>query len=271
MIHFDCHAHVYERVFAAGTPRYLPRRPAPLKVWLDHLNGAALRGGVIVQTSFFGTDNSELLAALAPLDHRRFCGVAALDCCATQAELARLVASGVRGVRWNLIEGAPLPDMKLPAVSAFLDRLNRAGLHLELHLESPGLAYLLPQLVPRVERIVVDHFGLPVSADPLDDPLLCWLRHTGDRSAIWVKLSAPYRFRVAAAPHAAALLDLIGPERILWGSDWPWTRHEGRFDYHGTLRWAEQWLGSEFDDSAAARALYGLTAATLTGPRERTV
>lgn len=259
MLHFDCHAHVYERVFSDGAPRYLPDRPAPLEDWLRQLKAADLLGGVVVQTSFFGTDNTELLAALSRLDRTRFCGVAALDWRASEEKLAQFVEAGVRGVRWNLVEGAPLPDLDNADVLSFLGRLNRIGLHLELHLESPGLAHLLPKLAHRVNRIVIDHFGLPVDAVPQQEPWLNWLRSVSDRSGIWVKFSAPYRSRVAVSAHAEALLELLGPGQIVWGSDRPWTRHEGKFDYGVTLDWARAWLGDDFSDNTAASDLYGIS------------
>ncbi|HEY0293704.1 MAG TPA: amidohydrolase family protein, partial [Bordetella sp.] len=47
------------------------------------------------------------------------------------------------------------------------------------------------------------------------------------RHPTWFKLSAPYR--LGGLPAASLLPDIvasIGPRRLLWGSDWPCTRHE---------------------------------------------
>lgn len=229
-IAFDCHAHVFETVAAVGRPRYLPRRPAPLTAWTTLLDAHGLAGGVLVQPSFLGTDNRQLLAALARLPAGRFAGVAVVELGVASGELADLAEAGVRGLRWNLVEGAPLPDPDAPAVCRFLEQLGMAGLHLELHLEGPRLAGYLPRLAPRVWRLVIDHGGLPDAADPADDAGLHAITSLAGKGRLWVKLSAPYR-SAARPSHVRALLAALGPERLVWGSDWPWTRHESGRDY----------------------------------------
>lgn len=79
MIHYDCHAHVYEHIAAVTGARYTPTVPAPLAHWRQHLQTHGLRGGVIVQVSFLGTDNTQLCAALAQLDSAHFAGVAVVS------------------------------------------------------------------------------------------------------------------------------------------------------------------------------------------------
>ncbi|MER5756832.1 amidohydrolase family protein [Streptomyces sp. NPDC002088] len=59
-----------------------------------------------------------------------------------------------------------------------------------------------------------------------------------------MKAAAPYR----SAPQAAtaimrSLLHARGGERMLWGSDWPWTRHEEGRVYSETLAWLTAELG----------------------------
>jgi predicted TIM-barrel fold metal-dependent hydrolase len=259
MIRFDCHAHVFERVVPSGRPRYLPDYVAPLAEWRGHLTRHGLLGGVLVQPSFFGFDNFELAAALAQLDRGRFAGVAVVDPEA-EADLQSLARGGICGLRWNLVHGAPVPDLERPAVRRHLESVAAVGLHLEIHLESTRLAELLPRITGIGLAIVIDHFGLPVASDPRDEPWLKVLRSlpVDQRNRVFVKFSAPYRSSVPVALHAEALRHELGPERIVWGSDWPWTRHEGKFDYHHTVEWAHRWLGDDFDDRVAVSKLYGL-------------
>jgi predicted TIM-barrel fold metal-dependent hydrolase len=262
MLRFDCHAHVYERVYAVGKPRYLPKTTAPLKDWQAQLQARGVEGGVIVQISFFGTDNSELLNALRTTGTERFRGVAVVPLEAGEENLQMLRAEGIRGVRWNLVAGAPLPDPALPSVRDFLKRLNRTGLHLQIQLEGPLLGPYLRALCPLVERIVVDHFGLPACPSPRDEPWIGALAELASSSDLWVKFSAPYRSPVDVQPHAEAILDIIGAGRVVWGSDWPWTNHEGKHGYDDTLRWADRWLGQADlpDVEHASRQLYGFEA-----------
>lgn len=254
MFRFDCHAHVYERVVPVGRPRYVPARAAPLAAWTACLDRHGLSGGVIVQPSFFGTDNSETLGALSRLDRRRFAAVAVVAPDADAQTLADLAQAGVRGVRWNLVEGAALPDPAAPDVLAFLTRLAAAGLHLEVQLEAPRLAGWIGRVCEAAGRVVVDHYGRP-SGPPETDPFIAEARRLGPSSGLFVKLSAPYR-SVATPAHAAALREALGPGRLVWGSDWPFTRHENAATYSAMA--AAGRLAFPEDDGVAAHALYGL-------------
>lgn len=256
---FDCHAHVYERIHAAGQPRYLPKALAPREVWRKHLQTHGLEGGVIVQTSFFGHDISELLNALRALGARKFRGVASVPMDAGGEQLQALKAEGICGIRWNLVRGAARPDLTLQPVQDFLKRLNRVGLHLEIHLEGALLGPYLRGLAHHVDHIVVDHFGLPSAPLPSDEPWIAALRDLASSSDIWVKFSAPYRNPVDIQPYAEAILEIIGMERVVWGSDWPWTQHENKHDYIDTIEWGKAWFScadsTEIDK--ASIQLYG--------------
>lgn len=256
---FDCHAHVYQRVYGAGRTRYLPETPAPREDWCANLLASDVKGGVIVQVSFFGTDNSELLDALCSLDRRRFRGVAVVPIDVSDEELQALKVEGVAGVRWNLVRGTPRPDLADREVREFLNRLNRLGLHLQIQLEGPILGPYLRNLFPHIDRVVIDHFGLPGSRLPKDEPWIAALRDLAPSSDIWVKFSAPYRSPVDIGPYPETILEILGDARVVWGSDWPWTQHENRHDYAGTITWAGSWF-KHVDPAQierASRQLYG--------------
>ncbi len=257
MISFDCHAHIYHRLAAVAEARYVPRDPAPLESWRRHLEDHGLRGGVIVQVSFLGTDNSELCRALETLDRRRFAGVAVVPLDVPTQEIDRLAALGVRGVRWNLVRGTALPDLTSPTVRGFLDRLFARDLHVEIHLEGPRLAPWIEPLLETGGKIVVDHYGLPSDAVPDRDPLLSQITRLADISRLYVKLSAPYRTGFGLSAHAAFLTQTLGAERLVWGSDWPHTQHEGCVDFAKVAEHRER-LGP-LNDTKAVRDLYGLT------------
>ena len=253
---FDCHAHVFKTLRVIGAPRYAPKAPAPLKAWADQLEANGLKGGVIVQPSFLGSDNGDLLEALSNADRRSFRGVAVVAMNSSLGELQSLRTRNVRAVRWNLVKGATLPDLASEEVRTFLRRIADAGLHLEVQLEASGLLRVLPLLIDRVDRLVIDHFGLPDGGP--DDALA---RAIGcNRDKVWVKLSAPYRSEAQhdQIGYAQRLLDVIDADHFVWGSDWPWTRHEGRHDYARTVEWASMLSYAGADFEAGARALYDL-------------
>ena len=78
-------------------------------------------------------------------------------------------------------------------------------------------------------KIVIDHFGRPKSnIEFLADHL--GIEH--HQPNLWVKLSAPYR--TPNLDHQSIYkfwLNKIGPSRLLWGSDWPHTRHEAEENF----------------------------------------
>lgn len=257
MILYDCHAHVYEQITPVTGARYVPNAPAPLAHWINHLDEHGLKGGVIVQVSFLGFNNSELCNALQQLDRNHFAGVAVVPLSVTNEELDRLSSIGVRGFRWNLVRGAQLPDLQNPEVGSFLERIYARGMHLELHLESPHLANFITPLLSLGGTVVVDHLGLPADADPAKDPWLQSIRKNNiDLSALYVKLSGAYRTPFDTHPHAMALMEALLPDRIIWGSDWPHTQHEMEVNFHSIAN--DRFHLPVSSDLKAVQSLYGL-------------
>ncbi len=257
MFTFDCHAHVYETTDAIEGARYRPAHPAPLTNWQSHLLNNGLVGGVIVQVSFLGYDNSQLLSALQKLDRRRFAGVAVTPVTASEEELDALFAAGIRGIRWNMVRGAEIPDLQDRAVRTFLSRLTDRNMHLELHLESPRLAPLLSEVLKTGPDIVIDHFGLPSDPDPSQDPWINAVRKQRDLSKLFVKFSGHYRSPFDVTAHANALLELIGPDHIVWGSDWPHTQFEDVADFDSVSEIRNKWEMS--CGTLSVTHLYGLS------------
>ncbi|MEN8983167.1 MAG: amidohydrolase family protein [Planktotalea arctica] len=256
MFQFDCHAHVFETGTAIPDARYVPKRSARLSTWLENLKAHGIKGGVLVQVSFLGTDNSQLCAALEQLDPRRFAGVAVVPLDVSDMELDRLVKAGVRGVRWNLVRGAAVPDATTPLVQTFLEKLRSRNLHLELHLEGPRLAQTLPALCDQGIALVVDHFGLPSEANPVNDPMLEALSKIHDRDNIFFKFSAPYRTAFDLSAHSDRLVSLLGEDQVVWGSDWPHTQHDD-ITFRDAVRTIERGKTLATED-AAIRKLFGL-------------
>lgn len=209
-----------------------------------------------MQPSFFGTDNTELLAALGSLDEERFAGVAVLDETASVEQMGALVAQGVRGLRWNLVEGGALPAVERSATMAFLQRLVAAGMHLEINLEGVRLGTLLPQLAPHVRRLALDYFARPSNEADADAALLAAIRAARRHTDILLKFSAPYRASMGPS-FCEALANILGPGRVVWGSDWPFTRNEGSVSYAQMVERRDACFGLE-DDAAATRELYGI-------------
>ncbi|MEP2783857.1 MAG: amidohydrolase family protein [Pseudoruegeria sp.] len=256
MINFDCHAHIYENVTAVPDARYMPPSPAPLSKWLELQGRHGIKGGVIVQVSFLGFDNSELCTALAKLDPKRFAGVAVVPLDVQDDTLDCLVAAGVRGVRWNLVRRKDLPDLTSATAQMFLGKLRQRNLHLEVHLEGPRLAPVLARVTDQGVRIVVDHFGLPSEQSPKQDPLIMATESLHDTSMLYFKFSAHYRTSFALSDHASALLYKLEDDHVVWGSDWPHTQHETETSFTSVQSLIEG-FGLKSDRSAV-HDLYGI-------------
>lgn len=262
----DTHAHVFLRQMPlAAARRYAPDFDAPPGEYLDLLDAHGATHGVLVQPSFLGLDNSYLLSVLRQ-HPQRLRGVVMLAPETTESELAALAAQGVVGVRLNLV-GQPLPDLTLPVWQAFLARIRALDWHLELHRRAADLAPLISAAARSGCRVVIDHFGRPDAVQASADPGFAALLRQADSGQVWVKLSAAYRNAgdqpradaAAARECARQLLAAFGPQRLVWGSDWPHTQHRHLATYGASLAALTDWV----PDAAQRRQILGATAAEL--------
>jgi predicted TIM-barrel fold metal-dependent hydrolase len=195
---------------------------------------------VLVQPSFFGTDNREMLEALA-IDPAHLRGVAVLDGAADAAHIGRLDQAGVRAVRLNLA-GAQDELYSLAPWRGLLERVHHRGWHLEVFLDAGRLPEVAASIARTPMRVVFDHFGHP---DPADvEATFAAVERLSRTHDVWAKLSAPYRLEgLDPGPLARRWIDLVGEARLVWGSDWPWTRHEEGRDYRAALASLTDWVG----------------------------
>jgi len=247
----DTHAHVFVRGLALSEGRrYAPDYDAPLRDYLKQLDAHGISHGVLVQPSFLGTDNSFLLAALREAPER-LRGIAVVDPTVSSAALDGLAAGGVVGIRLNLL-GRPIPDFGEEPWRPLLRNLARLRWQVEVHREGRDLPTIVGPLLDAGLNVVVDHFGRPDPALGTEDPGFRYLLSPAvrDTRRLWVKLSGAYRNgangRGDAIARAAAplLLEALGPERLLWGSDWPHTQFEREVDYGKARAALDAWVGN---------------------------
>lgn len=265
----DCHFHVFDAGVAVASARYRPSYAAPLTAWLAMaatVGGAQAEPyGVVVQTSFLGTDNAMMLATLRRMP-ARLRGVAVLDPSVSDAELAAFDTAGVRGIRLNLYGDDGWRRIETAPWRTLFQRIAALGWHIEIHTHNGDGAVVLSALDAALGNtatpVVLDHFGRPGELGT-DDPIFDVARAVGERRPLWVKISAPYRLsNVDLWPALTTRwAEIAGPDRLVWGSDWPWTNHEGpaRAD---ECRNTMTWLAQRPDLEEALRwrnaaALYG--------------
>lgn len=268
-LRIDTHAHVFTR----GLPmvdgrRYTPAYDVTVEDYVAQLDTHGMSHGVLVQPSFLGSDNSYLLAALRRFP-QRLRGIAMVDAGVDAEALQELKEAGVVGIRFNLVGGAPLPDVQ-GNWRATLERIAELGWQVEVHREAADLPLLLPPLIEMGLKVVVDHFGRIDPTLGVDDPGFRYLLDCGASRQVWVKLSAPYRnggnggsvYGAYLAHQAWPLLrQYLGCDRLLWGSDWPHTQHESATSY------AHSWqqFSALVTDAQDRSTITGATAARLFG------
>ena len=257
----DTHAHIFEPGLpAVAGARYVPKYAAPLNRYLAVLAANGVARGVLVQPSFLGSDNSYLLAALAsaPAVLR---GVVVVSPDRVDADLSPervrdLNAAGVRGVRLNLI-GQPLPDLFRPEWKAAGQSMARHGWHLEVQASGTQWSALAAALSNWPSKIVIDHLGLPHAENP---KAIHSVLQLFSQAHVWVKVSGPYRSSPQeAADMFARLVKAGSTDRLVFGSDWPFTRHEDQ-TYASILEWGRTLAGEELFDrmmTTNAQTLFG--------------
>jgi predicted TIM-barrel fold metal-dependent hydrolase len=115
------------------------------------------------------------------------------------------------------------------------------GLHIELHTDLGALPPVLAQL-PAEVAVVIDHMGKPEGVS-VQDPTVRALAARSRHGAVHVKLSGAYRLaRRDPAALARLWVEEVGPQALLWGSDWPCTNHEAHADYPRLLADLHDWL-----------------------------
>ncbi|HLQ00822.1 MAG TPA: amidohydrolase family protein [Burkholderiales bacterium] len=230
----DCHFHVLGP--AGRYPynqldlRYVPPH-APVEDFLALSGKLGLERFVFVQPSAYGRDNRCMLDAMREVGTRNCRGIADIDENAPDADLARLHALGVRGVRINV---SPVQRYEAGLAATLLPRIERlaarcAEIGWQLDFLTPG--WLTAELMPTLKKLKLDftiaHFGLFPAKDGVGQPgfrqLLALLRE--DERRCWVKLTGVYRMSVApgfadVTPMARALVE-AAPDRVIWGSDYP--------------------------------------------------
>lgn len=243
----DAHFHVFAAHQAQSGARYTSAYAAPLSAWAAKALPLGVQRGVLVQTSFMGTDNRLLLATLA-LHPDTLRGIVVVAPTADLPTLRPLHAAGVRGIRLNLA-GIAHDLTTWSAATALWDALLALGWHLELHTDTGRLPEVLAQL-PAALPLVIDHMGKPGAVTARDATVQA-LVNRARQASVHVKLSGAYRLGGLDASALARLwLGELGPQRLLWGSDWPCTNHEAQADYPALRRALDAWL----DDAAAANA-----------------
>ncbi len=246
----DAHFHVFEPGF--------PHVPDPLYTFPDatleqYLRVAEVLGierMVLVQPTFYGTDNSLLAEVLRRVGPRGR-GVVRIAEDTGDAELDRYHDLGVRAIRLDLFARASWPTAEIISyVRRMAARATPRGWHLQFYAPGTIVRDLLPFLADLEDWFVIDHMGYMLEADGLTEADFGRLLGVLAHGSCWIKLSGPYRIAKtkplsSVEPLGRALVS-TRPERLIWGSDWPHLP-DGQRDTGELLNLLADWAPDEAD------------------------
>lgn len=227
----DTHVHIWlpgTPAPAVGHPYDGPATAADL---IAEMDSAGVHGAILITPRALGTDNRCALAAVREYPGRCLGVVSVVDHRNPWAEAARLereaAAGGLVGIR---VHPCFDPDLDLghPDLAPVWAACTVAMLPVLVHADPAqyGQVEALAAAHPGLD-IAVDHLGrLPLAAGT-DSPAFARLLKLAEHPRVHLKISsAPWLLRgglppAALEPFAAAALAAYGPDRLMWGSDWP--------------------------------------------------
>jgi len=246
----DTHFHVFEPGYPC-VPNPLYTFPeATVEQYLAVTDWLGFERMVLVQPTYYGTDNSLLIDALKRIGPRAR-GVARIEDAASDEELDQLDAVGVRAIRLDLFARAAWPLEQITAyIEAMAARAEPRGWHLQFYTPGTVVRDLLPFLAGFEYPFVIDHMGYMKASDGLTPEDFARLLEVLLGGYAHIKLSGPYR----VAPDAPlAKVEPIGkalvsarPDRLIWGSDWPHLPN-GQRDTGELLNLLADWAPDEAD------------------------
>jgi len=209
------------------------RRPITAAEARTELDAAGVDQAILVQADNTAVDTDRMLAAAAanpwiagvvgwiPLDDPARAD-AALD--------ARADETALRGIRQLVHFDARGDTLELPGVRASLALVARRGLAFEVpdawprHLaQTSDLAAALPELT-----VVIDHLAKPPFGGEDWGAWAAELARAAERPNTVAKVSGLHAAGVAhpvdvVRPAWELALEMFGPDRLMYGSDWPMT------------------------------------------------
>ncbi|HSD99592.1 MAG TPA: amidohydrolase family protein [Burkholderiales bacterium] len=226
----DTHAHIMgpKARYAYSPARIYTPPDCLLPDYLKMLGTLGVERAVLVQPSVYGTDNTVMLEAMKAAGGH-FRGVAVISDSISDAELMKLDAAGVRGVRVNIVDVKDRKPGTLPMdmLKKLALRVAPLGWHMEFLMHADEFPDLDRAFAGFPVDIVLGHLGYMKTDKGLANAGFRALLNLMKAGRAWVKLTGPSRITTSGGlpyadvvPYARALID-ANPERVIWGTDWP--------------------------------------------------
>ncbi|HEY3453431.1 MAG TPA: amidohydrolase family protein [Bryobacteraceae bacterium] len=218
----DCHLHIYESRFPVDPKSKLRPPDATVADYRQVQERLGTTRCVIVQPSTYGVDNRCMLQAVAQMG-RSARGVAVVNSGVSDAELKRMDAGGVRGIRFNLEQaGATTLDMVEPLAK----RIAPLGWHIQVNAGPEKIREAGEIWKGLPVEVVFDHLAHVPAPGGLDSAYGLVIDLLEKRKG-WVKLSGVYIDSKVGPPSYSDRKAITqayvknAPDRLVWGTDWP--------------------------------------------------
>lgn len=256
----DTHAHLYTLDMPLNANAWhSPAHDASVERYLSVLDEHGVQFAVLAAASIYGDYNDYHIRACRQHPRLRTTIIAhpQLD----MYTLEQMKDDGVVGMRLQWRHVKERPDLSTTEYRRLLRRVADLDWHVHLHDDSHRLPETIHLLEQAGVKLVIDHFGRPNEEYGLAAAGFQAVLRSIDKGKTWVKLSAGFRLpsEEFARQCAAELLKSAGPERLLWGSDWPFVAFEDRVRYADTISAFARWV----PDAQARRKIAGETALKL--------
>lgn len=246
----DCHHHIYD---AARFPTSQPGGKLIPNARVEEYRRLQKRIGtsrsVVVTPSAYGTDNRVTLDAIARMGGNSH-GVAVVHPSVTDAELKKLAAGGIRGIRFS-ITGTSSPVTTVDMIEPLAKRAAALGWHVQINMEPDGIVALADLWNRLPAQIVFDHMGHVPQPAGFSHPVFHVVRRLVDQGRAWVKLSVTYDNTADGPPGYADVTRVAqayvkaAPERLVWGSNWPHPNETSKPDDAALFDLMLQWAPDE--------------------------
>ena len=237
----------------SGEAWHQPPADATTEDYLATLDVHGVGYAVMAAASIYGDYNDYMIDATRK--HKRLRTTVIVEPATDPYILRAMRDDGVVGIRLQWRSLKQTPDLSSSEYRRFLRRVNDLDWHVELHDEGARLPPAIGLLeAAGIKKLVIDHFGRPTAGLGTACPGFQRVLKSVETGRTWVKLSAGYRLKTpqTAIDCAQQLLKHAGPERLLWGSDWPFAAFEDKVTYADTVAAFKAWV-----PDAAARARIG--------------
>jgi predicted TIM-barrel fold metal-dependent hydrolase len=247
----DSHVHIFTRDMPlAPHAWHRPDYGFTAEDLVATLDAHGVRFAVIAGISLFGYYNDYMIAKLR--EYPRLRGTVNVPPTIELDELARMKEVGVVGVRLFLSSqlSGEVPDLRGADYQRLLRHVRDLDWHVHFLAQEDVFADALDALRASGVKVVIDHFANPEPGQGPRCAKVAAALKAVEAGNAWIKISAGFRFSPRSPPRSAGdyerarqaeaefdcyLLERVGPERLLWGSDCPFVGHEGAVSYRDTL------------------------------------